>query len=138
MRVEARIDRLQLQEGAKQQPRADQQQQRERDFGDDEQTAQAVLHSAGRSARILLQRFVNIGSRYLPRRRESEHNAGNQRDKDCKGENLEVEIDIVQSREILWQQPGQQINSSPREKKAERAAGECKHYAFGKQLPHNP
>ena len=58
------------------QSRADQQHDGHRDFGDDKNVARAArCHAGGRSVRAFLQRFVQVGSRELPRGREPEQDA---------------------------------------------------------------
>ena len=81
-------------EGADQERGSDEQNERERDFADDEQRAHLALAEAGAGAvAAFLERGVEVGTRGSDGGEESEENAGEQRDGEREDEDAPVEAD---------------------------------------------
>ena len=72
LRIEPRAHALQPREAAKEQPGADEQRQRQRHLGDDENATQPAALPVARRTGAVLQRMLEIGARGVERRREPE------------------------------------------------------------------
>ena len=89
---EPEVERVQLQEAARHQPRAGEQRERQRQLADDERRGQpARSRAAGLAAASLLHQIVEIGLRDLQRWREPEDDAGREADHGEVAEHRQVE-----------------------------------------------
>ena len=85
-RIESDGRRLEVQEAADEERRADEQHERKRDLGDDQRVAEAGARPAGAAAAALLQAALKVAAHRLQRRRQPEDDAGQERDDDGVGE----------------------------------------------------
>ena len=137
--VEARIDPHQLHEAADEQPRANQQHDRQRDFCDDQQAAQALAtctRGAGPSA--VLERARQVGTRRLQRRNDPEEETGHQGRCHGRREHAQVEADRGDAREAGGQPGANRLDAEIREQDAERRATQGEHHPFDEQRAHQP
>src|SRR5262249_13501298 len=134
--IEAEVDLLQVVEGAYEQPRADEQQQRQRYLQDDQSFAQS-RHRAG-SAPALLDRRRQIQSGRAQRWRQAEQNSGQHRDDDGESQHAPIyaEVDFGgQKARVPVCQRRERALAPEREDDAERAAQRREQDALGQQLP---
>ncbi len=99
LRAEAGIGTQQVHEAAQHQARADQQQTSETHFADHQRAAQPEMPAvANGSAPPGAQAILHVCARGLQSRRQTEQNAGAQRDEQRKPENRGVDVNRVGAR----------------------------------------
>ena len=95
-RPEAGAHRREVDEAADEEPRADEQHQRERDLGDDHDVRQPARAAARRhAASALLQDIGEVGPHRPPRGDEAEDEAGRDRDRRGERQDRQVEADLI-------------------------------------------
>ena len=105
MRIESGIGVRDARVAANQQPRADQQHERQRDLGRDEDFAKSPV-AESKAARAdgtspaLLEHRVRIDARRAQRRTEPEDQSGHERDDERERENASVDADLAESRDV--------------------------------------
>src|SRR6266508_184152 len=130
MRVESGIDFLQAHETLNEQPRANQQHQRQRHLGDDEETSCTTTAGSGRRSYTgLLERFVEVDSGALKRRRHTEYHAGRQRKHKGKAYYSRINRSILQAWYVRTQ-PDEKLDAPYSQEKAGGASEEGKQHAL--------
>ena len=130
---------LQAAEAAEQQPRRDQQHERESDFADNQQTpAPAASHGDGFAAPAFLQRLRGIAVRQLPCGRETEQQPGGDGDGEREEQHGPVNVQRHEFADLRGQQVRQQRHSPERQHKSGKTAGAREQQAFDEQLPEQP
>src|SRR5262245_10838415 len=141
---------LQAREASDHQPRADQQRQRQRHFGHDQEAAPAHQDIRGdaRSRAALFERQRQIGLRrlsHLQSRSQAEEDSCQQREQTSEAEHAAIYADLLRGhgvrreeiRRVVWDQ-SEQIDAPPRQQYAGPAAQQRQQQALDKQLPHDP
>ena len=137
--IESRIDGTQRDVGANQQRGADQQDQRERDFGDHEHGARLVLFESGTgSSGALLHDGAEVDASGTQGREQSEHEPGQQRHEGREGEHAAVDahrrtVD-ADAGNVAGIERQQGANADDAERQAEQTAQQRQHQALGHQL----
>ena len=124
----------QVREALDHQPGADQQDQRQADFGGDEERAPPAA-AAGASAFALFQCFRRVPGRRRKRRDEPEQNAGDNRHAEAEGEDLAIEADLFEAPQAGRRHRHQERDRPRGEQRTERTADDREQHAFGEQLP---
>ena len=140
--IEAGINRAQRERGADEQRRSDEQDERQRDFDDNEDRSRLVLPEAGpRSAGALLERRREIGARGVERGDQAEDDAGGERDANRERQYAHVHrheravaADARQSGRVDRQE---RADARDAENHSEHAAGEREDDALGQELTHD-
>ncbi len=132
--VEAGLPVEQLPEAARQQARAHEQHQRERELRDDEPRPQPGVARV-RLAKAL-ERAAQIRPRGPPRRREPEEHGRGRREQEREERHAPVDAHLVEPRDGGRRQRHERARRPDGEREAERPAGERDHEALGQQLPH--
>ncbi len=135
--------RFEADEAADQQPSADQQDQRKRQFGNHQQAAQPVPRQiqtaiALSAAAAGFERGVQIHFHGAPGRREAEQHAGGQRNAERKRQHRAVDADILQARDIAGIHGAHDHKAGRGNDQSGGAAEDRQQNALGQQLPHQP
>src|SRR5262249_44705766 len=109
--VETGLDVAQSPEAFDQQPRANQQHQRQRHLNHHQGAAQTMFCRASLTAPPFLQRIADVDARGLPGRRQAEDDAGQYRDRESEEQRAPVHADCLQPRQVRGFQRDEQINS---------------------------
>ncbi len=129
------IDALEGRHGAEHQAGADEQDERERDLGDDEQIAQpsavrrpraAAVHGAGQRRRV--------GPGGGDRGAESEEDAGRDRDGEREDQDAAVDRDRCRLGEAQRKNPDEQVEAPRRERHSQQSSRAREQDALGQQL----
>ena len=134
---EARADALQPAEAADQQAGRGEQDQRQRDFGDDEDVAGPRAASAAAAAIAVLERVARIRSRQLQGRQQAAQGAGQQRRQHREDQDAAIDVDGVEPRDLHRADADQRVDAPERDHGAGRAAGRGQRQAFNQQLAHD-
>src|SRR5262245_40245196 len=135
LRVKAGINSLQPREAANEQPRAKEQNERYRDFENDQRVAQPLGPHAARALSALFERLCQVEPRRLERRREAEDDAGRERYPQCEAEHRRVDLHLRQVEQIGRGERYEQIGPPPRQRQSGQAAQPGEQQTLGQQLP---
>ena len=135
-RVESGIDILQANKALQQETRADQEDKRERDFGNNEGVADTVAPGPGRgAAAAFLEGFSQLGLGTGNRGDKAKKNPGNNGGRQGHQQHAQIEIGFGDSRDGLRTKARSKSNPQIGEQRAGQSADEGKQNAFGKHLP---
>ena len=133
-RIHSEIGILDRHEAAEHQAGADQERERERDFGDDEDVAHALRFSAGcANATAFLQCIDQLRLRCLQRGKQSEDDARENAGREREHEDAPVELEANPERKFAGNRRDHQVDAPDSEDQTEDAAGESEHQAFREQ-----
>ena len=137
--VEAEVECRQARERANEQPRRDDQHERQRHLGDDERIAEGMRAFAGHRPRLLLERVGRFGpppaqGRPHPEQQCRERGDG-RRERHRPPVQRQVQRHVVARRRQLVHQ---QLAAPLREQQSARGADAGEQQALGEQLPGNP
>ena len=122
-RVPAGVDRLQGEEAPRHQAGADQQDDRDRDLGGDEDVAQAAALAPGPGAASFVERVLEPDGGGLERGRESEEDARDERDGEGGEEDARVQAHLGQARDAFRGERHEDLQRPRPERRAGHAAG---------------
>ena len=131
--IEAGIDALEMQHGVDHEPGADQEDHGEGDFGDGQGIASHGAGGAGVLALALAQDHVQIGTRGLDGRGETDQNRGGERNSQSEEQHSAVEANFAGVWKIAGERE-QELNATVGKRDAENAAHQRKNSAFRQQL----
>jgi hypothetical protein len=136
--IEPRVHPLERDGAANQQAGAEEQQQRERDFGDDQPGAQAIAEAAaGRAAPAVAQAGLDVGARQPQRRGQAARDAAHERQRGGETERHRIDVRLLEARHVL-RAPGDDGRDEPaREQQTHEGRRQRQDDAFGQQLPHD-
>ena len=138
VRIEAGIHIHQAQQALAQQPRADGEDEGQRQFAHHQQVAQTAPGAAAGGLARLLQRVIRIGARGPQRGHKPEQDPGEQADGQGEPEHRGVHMNLVEARHFPGRDRGQPRRAPPAQQHAGDAAGHGQQQAFGQQLPDQP
>ena len=134
--VHPEVGLLQKHETAHHQSRADEEDERERDFGDHERvTHPLALRAARASASAFLERVDQLRIRRLERRRQAEQHARDRADAERERKHPPVKIEPNPVRNFVRQRGQHQVHTPDSEEQTERAADHSEDETFRQQLP---
>ncbi len=136
---EARRDGLQADETADEEPGADQQHQREREFGNHQQAAQAVARQTQTAVALTaaaggFERRVQVHFDGAPGGGDAEEKAGDEGDAEGEGQNGAVDGDVLQPRNVAGIDGAHHVEGPLGDEEAGGAAHDGEQKAFGQQL----
>ena len=120
---------------AEQQPRANCQHEGQSDLRDNQsvpQPVRAASHHAPRSA--LFERFGDLQARSLPRRRQAEHDARNQRGQHGEQQRRAVQAHFSQARQIVGRHPQQRGDTELRQRHSQYRGRQRQHQVLHREL----
>src|SRR6202171_958856 len=137
LRLEARIVLLRVLHAAKEEPRSDERDQRQRNFRNHQQAAQTIVCPAQRSATAAeFQNLVDVRAGGLDGWDDAEDQAGQKRDRDRKSRHAGIEGKIDRAVEKKRRPEGPQDFAPPEGyQQSSQSAEQRKHGAFGQKLP---
>jgi hypothetical protein len=135
--VRACVQVLEQQKRAHGQSRADEQDDREGDFGHHQEAAGRAAVTARARAPCGAEPVSDIGLRGLKRRREAEHDAGDQGDREREEQDGHIDRHARFVRDVeLRHQPDDDPNRSEREEHSQYTTRERQQHAFSEELTH--
>ena len=137
VRVVAGVNAAQADEALEQQPRADEQHERQGDFAHDERAAQATPAAPGRPPAAFFERLGQVRPRRAQGGREPEGQPGQERDREREAEHGRVYAEragLVEPREVRAAQRGQKVYAPRGEENAEATAAEGQQQTLAQQL----
>ena len=137
--IKARIDPAQLPQAANHQSGTDEENERQRYFGNHQRATRPVsaeLHIC--PAKAPLQRVVQIALRRAQGWRQPGHHSSQQRDGQGESQYPGIHSDIFRAGHALRQKSNDQPNSEVRDQEAYCSASQRKHYSFRENLPQHP
>ena len=132
---EPEIDVQQLHETPRHQACSNDQNHRQRDFGDDERAPQSSARCR-RTARAFAERMLKLRRRGANGRHEAEDDAGDDRDDRREHQHVPIDADIFSARQLTTSEPQQQARAQLSDEHAQRTTGDCQHHALGEELTH--
>src|ERR1700730_10963058 len=90
-----------------------------------------------RAAPAGLERRVQVNLHRAEGRRDSENDAGENRDAEGKRQHRAVDMDLVEARDVARVDGAHDAEGPGRDGEAERAASHAEQNAFGEELPHH-
>ena len=126
---------LELDEASPQEACADQKHHRQRHLGGDEQFLQLAPGTRNRS-RAAPQRALQVRSHDVERRRQAEHDAGDQRDREGKKEDPAVDGHFLEPRHGDRRRAADRGDGGAGESRSGDGAEDREHHALGEELPH--
>ena len=138
VRIEAGVHLLQRERAANQQSGADEQQQRQRDFGGDQACAQPIAKAAARrSAAAFAQSRLDRAAREAKRGREAAQNAACDRDRERESERDGIDARLLEPRHARRARRDDPGDEPLRQHEAGGRRRQRQHRAFGQQLAHD-
>jgi hypothetical protein len=135
--LEAEIDIEQADEAAREEAGADEQDARQRDFGDDEGGAEALVPSAvGHTGAAILEDVLEVAARDLECRADTEDYANRDGDRGCPRERGAIHTDCGKERQRHLILTGEVEGDGPGEDHAERCARAGEQETLGEHLSH--
>ena len=134
--AESGIHLLKLPQAADQQAGADEQHDRHRDFGDDQQLARAAADRRALRAAAFLQRVVEVLLRQVEGRHQAEQHARRHRRDQREDEHAAVQSDLIGARDAGRGKRGQRACGPERDQQAAGGAEQAERRALGQHLPH--
>ena len=139
IRRDAGIDRREPGEAPHHQPRVHQQDEREGDFGHDQQVAPPALAPAGPAGpAAFAQTAGHVGPCGLPGRRQAEDDCRGQHREGAEGEHCAVERDSGVAERVGRKQARERAVADGRKRQTRQAAERREHGALDEQLRHDP
>ena len=139
LRAEPGIDVQDAYEAHRKETGADQQDERQRDLGDDQNAARGRCRAAGRSgAPALAQQRFEISARDVKRRDRAEYQAGQRGDRHGERHDAGVDRDVGVRREASQIEPREQLQAGCADDQARTATDRRQHEALGQQLTRHP
>ena len=139
-RLVAAVERDEPHEAAQEQPRADQQHERERHLRDGQRRPRPVRPQQPEAARrlrtSLVQRAHQTDSRPLERRRRAEEQPDDDRQPHGEHDRHRVDAHLVEPRDLDRDERGRGVQDDGRRGQAEQAAAQAQRHALGQELPH--
>ncbi len=136
MRIEAEPDRPGIGETLQHQSGGAEEHERECDLRDHKQIARAARTRSVRAAVSAgFKSELDIGARGVPRRPETEQNAGDKREREAEHEHPPAQRDILETRNARRRQRNEDVASPGRQTKSEPAADQREDDALDQKLP---
>jgi hypothetical protein len=132
--VEAGADVEEVPKAAKKEAGGDHENEREGEFGDDQQAASAVLLAGAGAARFAFEHAEEIELAALQRGGEAEDGAGGERGENREQEDGPVDGDFVESREGIGNEAEEEFLSGEENGEAGKSTDERKEQTFGEEL----
>jgi len=136
-RLESQIDRLQGHQRANQQGRADQQDQGETQLADHQAIVKTTPSPTARGAsRPLLEGLVDADVGSPPGGHQAEQQSRQQRDPQGETEDPQVDVRLLQTRDVRRAQGHQSPDRAKRQEQAQNAGRQTEQKALGEHLTH--
>ncbi len=132
--AETGIDFLQTAETVDQQDGADEQDERKRDFGDEQNGAEAARLPPGCPARRIFQRIDRIAPRGMKRRDETQDEAGDEGKRQREPEHVQVESDFQHARDEVFRDLLEQIEAPDGKERSENPSDARGQHALSQEL----